>query len=716
MAPKHKEVWTMSAFSILISEDLKCTRVCGSSSNDNKINNSVLGMDTHADVSCAGRDAYVASRILGRVCEVKGFHDSYNTISNVSYVNVFYKYHDKYGQEYLLEVNQALDFTETMTNSILCTNQARHNGVIVNDIPKIIDHNSPQCITFPESGVHLPLQMRGPVPILPISKPNDLDIEILPRLQLTSDEVIWDPSTIFGSGYDDLNDLYDYSDDYHISGMMLLHDMIGNHEINSLRAKGKDGKCSAAHLSKLWGIGLKAAERTVSSTTQLSRRDMKGNISRRVRTKVHQRRYRQLDGYLGRFSSDTFFSKCKSLRGNNCFQLFTNKATFTKSYAMESKSDAPFALNRFIHEVGVPTEMHTDGSKEQSHGMWKKICQKHAIYRTWNEPYSPWQNLAEKAGGIIKARCRDMMRRTNTPIVLWDYCIEYNSELRTLTASNNINLSGRTPHELVMGYTPDISELVEFEWYQWVWFNDPTSSDRTQLGRWLGPAHNAGQGLAYYILTEKGEVIMRSTVVPVSKEDLSQLPTQERQRSFNEAIEQSIGNHSKAAAYMISQKPSDDKDIYHTVFFDVDDHTEDLVVQELDPDDLPVVMPYHDDIKNLDAPCAAFTDNLIGADVALPSSCGTIQGKVKRRKVDPDTNLLVGTHHNNPILDTRVYEVQLPDGTYGDYSANVLIENIMADVTLFQIENISYLKKNGSQSVETYIRQIRRKSTIKSRQ
>ena len=123
----------------------------------------------------------------------------------------------------------------------------------------------------------------------------------------------------------------------------------------------------------------------------------------------------------------------------------SNMASFTQAYSMESKSDAPFALNRFIHEVGVPTEMHTDGSKEQSHGKWKKICQKYSIYRTWNEPYSPWQNLAEKAGGIIKARSRDMMRRTNTPIVLWDYCIEYNADLRTMTASNNIELSGRTP-------------------------------------------------------------------------------------------------------------------------------------------------------------------------------------------------------------------------------------------------------------------------------
>ena len=462
--------------------------------------------------------------------------------------------------------------------------------------------------------------------------------------------------------------------------MMQLQGIITHHNIYSLRASGRDGKYSAAHLSKLWGIGLKAAERTIISTTQLLRIDLKRNISRRVRTKVHQRRYRQLDGYLGLFSSDTFFSKCKSLRGNDCFQFFTNKASYTKAYAMESKGDAPFALNRFIHEVGVPTKMHTDGSKEQSQGRWKKTCQKHAIYRTWDEPYSPWQNLAEKAGGIIKAHCRDMMRRTNTPVVLWDYCVEYNAELRSMTASNNVNLSGRMPFELVMGYTPDISELVEFDWYQWVCFNDPASPGRTQLGRWLGPAHNAGQGLVYYILNENGEVLMRSTVVSIPDDELSHPPLMERQQSFTASIEQSIGNYSKLASDIIAQRPTDDKDIYHTIFFDVDDHSEDLMVQEFDPDDLPVVMPCHDDIRNLDAPCAAFADALIGADVTLPSANGQVTGNVKRRKIDPETNMLLGTYNTNPILDTRVYEVELPDGTYSNYSANVLIENIMTNV------------------------------------
>ena len=674
-----KPVVNASALQIIMQRNHEY-KISGTSGTNLSLEHGVIGMDSHADVSCAGMDGMITSRLEGRSCDVKGFHDSYGSMKNVGYVNVAYKYSGEEGDEYILELNQALDFTETMRHSILCTNQARHNGVIVNDIPQVIDKSSPQCITFPSQNVNIPLSMKGPVPVLPVSKPLKEDLMLLPKLQLTSEDVLWSPQEIFGGNTDTYSSYYEGDDDYFISGIMEMHRIVELNEIKSIRNTNKNGKCSASHLSKLWGIGIKAAERTIESTTQLSRRDIIGNISRRDRTKVHQRRYRQLDGYLGRFSSDTFFSKCKSLRGNNCFQLFTNRASFTKAYPMESKGDAGYALNRFIHEVGVPTEMHTDGSKEQGLGRWKRTCQKHSIYRTWSEPYSPWQNLAEKAGGIIKSRCRDMMRRTNTPVVLWDYCIEYNSDLRSLTASNNVELAGRTPFEKVMGYTPDISEQVEFEWYQWVWYNDPVAQDRTKLGRWLGPAHNAGQGLAYYTLTQTGEVVMRSTVIPLANDEHTKPTIKERQEKFTEDIEKVIGNYSKIAPDLTVQKPANDHDIYHEVLFDVDDHSDDLLVQEIDPDDLPVVMPYHDDLKNLDAPCAALKDSLLGAEVMLPTPQGLINGKVKRRKVDPSTNLLVGTHHENPILDTRTYEVEMPDGTYNDYSANVLIENIMASV------------------------------------
>ena len=656
-------------------------RVCKADIHSMSGVGSVIGMDSHADVSCAGKDAYIVEKLAGRVCEVKGFHDSYNSLSNIEYVNVLYKYLDKSGSEYLLEVNQALNFTNSMTNSILCTNQARHNGVIINDIPKVIDKESPQCISFPSEEIDLPLMMKGPVPVLPVLRPTELEVHTLPRLQLTSSDVTWDPHEIFGQDYSDLvNDWHISDPNYNtVSGMSTLQ-RIADQYIRTMAVQGSahNNKCSASFLSDLWGIGLKAAQRTIESTTQRSiKKGNKHGMTKRVRTKVHQRRYRQLDGHLGRFSSDTFFASCKSLRGNECFQVFTNRASYTKAYSMESKSDAHFALNRFIHEVGVPTELHTDGSKEQALGNWKRLCQRHSIYRTWTEPHSPWQNLAEKAGGVIKARCRDMMRKTNTPIVLWDYCIEYNSELRSMTATKNIELEGRTPFEKVMGYTPDISELVEFEWYQWVWFFDSTKPDRVQLGRWLGPAHNAGQGLAYYILNCNGEVVMRSSVSPILKDEENTAELQERQQEFSANVEERIGNHSKAVSNRINQKPEGDHDIYHNIFFGVDDHSDDMTIQELDQDDIPVAMPHHDELRHIDAPCAELNDNLIGAEVNFSTEDGPVLGRIKRRKRDQDTNLLIGTAHSNPLLDSRVYEVDFGDGTYADYSANVLIENIM---------------------------------------
>ena len=151
----------------------------------------VISVDSHGDISCAGMDAMITSRLDGRTCDVKGFYDSYGSINNVGYVNVMYKYCDEGGHEYLLELNQALDFTETIRHSILCTNQARHNGVIVNDIPRIIDKKSPQCITFLSHNISLPLSMKGPVPIITVSKSKKEDLMLLPKLLLTSEDVLW---------------------------------------------------------------------------------------------------------------------------------------------------------------------------------------------------------------------------------------------------------------------------------------------------------------------------------------------------------------------------------------------------------------------------------------------------------------------------------------------------------------------------------------------
>ena len=62
---------------------------------------------------------------------------------------------------------------------------------------------------------------------------------------------------------------------------------------------------------------------------------------------------------------------------------------------MQSKSETHETLNAFIHEVGIPYELHSDDAKGLMEGKFKQICRDYGIKTTYNEPHSPWQNRAE---------------------------------------------------------------------------------------------------------------------------------------------------------------------------------------------------------------------------------------------------------------------------------------------------------------------------------
>ena len=65
------------------------------------------------------------------------------------------------------------------------------------------------------------------------------------------------------------------------------------------------------------------------------------------------------------------------------------------------------------------------------------------------------------------------MRKSHTPAILWEHCLRLMAEIRRHTAPNLFSLEGETPHTILTGETPDISHLVEFEWYQFVWDLNP---------------------------------------------------------------------------------------------------------------------------------------------------------------------------------------------------------------------------------------------------
>ena len=83
---------------------------------------SILGMDSYANISYAGRDAHILTQSEGKTCTVRPFNDSYDPMIGINIVDVLFKYESIDGEQFILEVNQCLNFTDTMVHSILCTN------------------------------------------------------------------------------------------------------------------------------------------------------------------------------------------------------------------------------------------------------------------------------------------------------------------------------------------------------------------------------------------------------------------------------------------------------------------------------------------------------------------------------------------------------------------------------------------------------------------
>ena len=80
----------------------------------------------------------------------------------------------------------------------------------------------------------------------------------------------------------------------------------------------------------------------------------------------------------------------------------------------------------------------------------------------------------------------------------------------------------------------------------------------------------------------------------------------------------------------------------------------------------------------IDSTYLDYLDQYINAKVVIPGRDGIpVLAQVKRRKRDADGNP-VGSPHSNPIFDSRVYELEFPDGRVEEYSTNVLVENLIA--------------------------------------
>jgi hypothetical protein len=102
-----------------------------------------------------------------------------------------------------------------------------------------------------------------------------------------------------------------------------------------------------------------------------------------------------------------------------------------------------------------------------------------------------------------------------------------------LTAKDIFKLHGTNAHTALTGEEGDISNLCQYEWYDWCYFRDQKQKfpfNREVLGRVLGPAKGEGNEMAQWILKANGKVIPRRSLRPLKGDEIHSVTEIKRER------------------------------------------------------------------------------------------------------------------------------------------------------------------------------------------
>ena len=360
-------------------------------------------------------------------------------------------------------------------------------------------------------------------------------------------------------------------------------------------------------------------------------------------------------------------SNAISIRQNNGGFVISN-GEFTRTYFTPSKdgTDAGISLQTFCDDIGVPVNLKTDlassfaGKKTHFQDVVYKnrIRLTHAKAGRKNELYKVDTQIRE-----LKRRIQNKAAEKNVPRRIWDFLAEHQSQIMSFIPQGP---SARTGYGMVTGQTPDISEFLDFDFYDLVWYHvdqhASTGTPNRKLARWVGVAHRIGTALCYWLLPVSGRPIAETTVQHVTAEDLRNPDIKAQVDEFNENLNKRLSdeNFQVHDDFYVEDfyDEFDEDDINLTNYgksgldFYSNDNDPAYGDEENTPPDAEYEMsrqkPEIDDIDNM--------DQYIGAKIVLDQNNPGNLATVKRRVTDFNGRP-VGRAHANPMLDTQEYEV-----------------------------------------------------------
>ena len=668
---------------------------------------STCEFDSHADTCCMGKN-FAPLYFTEEVVDVTPFTDRYTALRDVPIAGGATHVQLSDGSEYILEIHQGLWFGDQLESSLLNPYQLRANGIHVWDNP--CDPKHRLSIHDPALSVRIPLEMVGTFCSFATRVPTQEELDSLPHIALT-DTSPWDPSRVSFSPHeteeedDDEGQVASVSSVYHSARRVaaiqfsesdrmmrsissVFTDRFYDEAVNVSSASSIDkdlrsgfrvtrrvkavekgsilsdikyhpkdfsetrhSKYSKEDLMRQFRLNDKAAQLTLDCTTRYGTRCAKEPLAKRYKSPTNPSKYRRCGGT---WYTDTFFPEEKAINGYRCCQIFYNEYYYF-IYPMENKSGENLmrALEAFACCVGLPDVLKSDGASEIGGRKTRTrsfMSRNHVKFRP-TEAGKQKHNKAETAIRIIKSRTKRLMTKRNVPKRLWDYAYKYESEVLNRIWQPRL---GRTPEEDVFKETPNISEYLDFGFYDWCWYWS-VSDKVAKIGRWLGVSKNQGEHLSYYILPISGLPIVSSTVQAVTQDEMRDPKYHELLTNFDEKIKARF----------------DIKDLRNNL--------DDVPAWSLLDDDLAATVVDDPLIMEADDADVQTFDKLVGAGVSIVRGGERMRGVVKSRMKD-EYGGLKGRTNPNPLLDTSEYYVEFEDGSSDSYTANIIAESIFSQV------------------------------------
>jgi len=333
------------------------------------------------------------------------------------------------------------------------------------------------------------------------------------------------------------------------------------------------------------------------------------------------------------------------------------------------------SLKHVFRDIGFPKALRPDDAASLTGGEFRRIANKGQVPIHSIEPYHPNQNLAEDTIREGTRMYHRFLSARGIPQAVWDRVFMYCLELRSHMALGHPFQGADCGATIVKGTTADISHLVDFGIYDWCWALSPTNvkQDSKQLARWLGPSFDVGASLCFAVLTARGKIIHRSSVIPLSTEERHSEDLKELRREFTTELTHRLGKKAGNVPDADHDEPINVDQRFIRPMDAPENHTPEFERHEPDGIDESWEEPSSEETQQLQF------EKCVGARLRKNDNGIDCFGIVKHRKRGPDGNL-IGIYHENPRLDGAVYHIEWEDGNVDAYFANQIVESIMMNI------------------------------------